>query len=249
MKDDFMELDLDADTIDFPHLEDFIGALAYLDEMRDGLPHLHERSISQLTEHSIKNSQSWEEYCGDSFEVEVIYRFHVPRALYFSFLIYLTSLVENKLNEVAKVVERVKLLPLSFRDINGDGSAIERVKKYISKLGGIEIAQIEGWDFLRDLAKIRNILVHQGGMLIPDKKHRKEIQELSKRNNNLVTATPAWDHEDAKINFGDEYCRVSAKQAYAFFQKLIKKCRLSVGKIKSSSPKIEPNESVSGNDD
>lgn len=231
MKDGYMKLDLEAvDPLEFPSLEVFVGALAYLDEMRDGLPHLYERSISHLE----AQSGSWEEFCGDSFEVDVVYKFHMPRALYYSFIIYLHSLIECKLDEVTKTVMKIKLIPIKSNDING--SVIERTQKYISKLGGIEIACIQGWAELRDLHVIRNVLVHRGGKPSADHKSRSEIKAISKRAKNLVTLTPSWDDEDSEINFGYEYCSDIAKIAYGFFKKLIEKCKLGIAHKEPSNP-------------
>ncbi|TWI57915.1 hypothetical protein [Halalkalibacter nanhaiisediminis] len=74
------------------------------------------------------------------------------------------SLLENSLNDICSVYQKILNLEISYKDIQGSG--IERSIKYLKKIIGNEnINNNQQWSSIRDWNKIRNVIAHNDGFI------------------------------------------------------------------------------------
>ena len=91
-----------------------------------------------------------------------------------SFLIACCSNFEYQLNNICKKEQKNKSLKLGYNDMSGQG--IDQAKNYFRKVIGVDISLDKSWQEVTNIKKIRNKLVHNNGVLEPEKSD-KEIKE------------------------------------------------------------------------
>ena len=87
-----------------------------------------------------------------------------PILFFSSFLIGWYSLIEHELTSLCKVLD-LKIL-VSIQDDLRYGEGIRRAYKFLDKSVGYKIYDVH-WQELVKIGRIRNKLVHEGGLLIP----------------------------------------------------------------------------------
>ena len=197
----------------------FSGAEAYLTEMCTATPAAHAASRARLKAHAEAEGWDYDDYDCAQSETDAVFEHHLPRVLNRSFLIYLHTLVEHGLSEAARDVRQRRSLPLKPNDLTG--SAIEKVCKYLTKVAGLAVGSLDGWAALRDVALVRDALVHRGGRLGTDTKTRSLLQQVALRSGGLVSSSGAWDDPNAELEFGSPYCLQAVRTAHTFFSALL----------------------------
>src|SRR6266508_437799 len=87
-----------------------------------------------------------------------------PPILHSSLIISTVILLEMEVKGYAEALRRVRNLNLGYNDLSG--SLIERFRKYVTVIGGIQVPVKKfHWADIVAVFEIRNALVHNGGML------------------------------------------------------------------------------------
>ena len=197
----------------------FSGAEAYLTEMCTATPVAHAASRARLKAHAEVEGWDYDDYDCALSETDAVFEHHLPRVLNRSFLIYLHTLVEHDLTEAARDVRQRRSLPLKPNDLTG--SAIERVCKYLTKVADLAVGSLAGWATLREVALVRDALVHRGGRLGTDAKTRDLLRQVAQRSGGLLSASGAWDDPNAELEFDSSYCLHAVRTAHTFFDALL----------------------------
>ncbi|WP_169432022.1 hypothetical protein [Dickeya dadantii] len=78
-----------------------------------------------------------------------------------SALVSLYSCLEHNLNDYCNICQKIAKTNISVSDFNGDG--IHKAKRYLTKLMDIDFGLSQEWQFMTDLNKVRNCVVHANG--------------------------------------------------------------------------------------
>lgn len=79
-----------------------------------------------------------------------------------SFIVHLYSILEKELNSICKRVKNELGLKIGIDDLAGKG--ISRSRLFLAKVVGVDFANLNShWQFLKNLAELRNFIVHADG--------------------------------------------------------------------------------------
>ena len=132
-----------------------------------------------------------------------------PNLLRSSFFLAVYGLLENSLRKRCLCIEEKTNPPVLLEDIAGKGY-IDRYRKYLEKLGGVDVGGIDEWDKLAMYGELRNRVAHHQG-------------RLNLRNTVLVKFiedTPSLDADGDEIIFKKGFCEEAIKTIRVFFQSL-----------------------------
>lgn len=210
------------------------GAEAYLSEMCTATPVAHAASRARLKAYAEAEGWEYDDYDCALSETDAVFEHHLPRVLNRSFVIYLHTLVEHGLSEAARDVRDRRSLPLKPNDLTG--SAIERSCKYLTKVAGLAVGSLSGWAALRDVALVRDALVHRGGRLGADATGRRLLHQVAQRSGGLLSASGAWNDPTAELEFGSAYCLHAVRTADTFFNALLAITRADIAFVDPFAP-------------
>ena len=102
----------------------------------------------------------------------------------YSLVVLIFSILEYFLREACDIVKRFKKLELSPNDLKGQG--IERVKNFIVKACKIPFpSNSSEWNFIQDLLKVRNCIVHANGK-VDEYKEPEKLKDIINRIDHLA---------------------------------------------------------------
>ena len=87
-------------------------------------------------------------------------------------LISLVSIFEETMYSICKVYKEKLNILVSFKDIKGKESWIDKTSKYLKEYANKNIRNDKDWEYIKFIIDIRNVHVHNGGIII-----KKEILE------------------------------------------------------------------------
>lgn len=87
-------------------------------------------------------------------------------------LISLVSIFEETMYSICKVYKEKLNILVSFKDIKGKESWIDKTSKYLKEYANKNIRNDKDWEYIKFIIDIRNVHVHNGGRII-----KKEILE------------------------------------------------------------------------
>lgn len=138
-----------------------------------------------------------------------------PNILRYSLFVMCYTFLEHELISLCKYIRRNRNYEISHTDIKGNG--IFKAKTYLKKVAKIEFPdQITSWGNIVNYNKIRNLIVHNDGLLDSEKKY-KEMKKLIETNELLITIS-----EQRKIMLSEKSCPEVIKDIESFFKELFK---------------------------
>lgn len=198
---------------------DFLAARNYLDAMEQAIPPARQAALDALVQRSEDEDWPEDDYDAEWQGLESVYDLTLPEVLCSSLLIYLHSRVETQLTVVAREVRKAKGLALRLNELSG--SPIERTQVYFTKVADIPVASLPQWSTLRDLALLRNALVHRGGAIGSDAQERERLRQLALRYPGLIEVSRGWKAETSELRFGTALCRLFISAAIELFDALV----------------------------
>jgi len=138
-----------------------------------------------------------------------------PNLLRRSFFLTIYSLLEDSLRKRCLCVEREKAPPVLLEDIAGSGY-IDQYRKYLEKLGGIDVQGISEWKNFSLYAQLRNLIAHNQGFLNPKNIN---LMRFIEGNSYLDTFYSDTDGEP-EIIFRKGFCEEVLAAIKRFFQAL-----------------------------
>jgi hypothetical protein len=191
----------------------------YLDAMESAVPPAHERALADMRRQAEAESWHEDDYESERQGIDGVYTYTLPEVLCSSLLIYLHSRIEVQLGVVARDLRQRQNLKLQVTELSG--SPIDRVRVYLTKVANVPVQDLPGWTALRDLAKIRDVLVHRGGQLGADPSEREKLRQLALRYPGLLSASIGWAKPDSELRFGSAFCRRLIDAAEELFEALL----------------------------
>lgn len=130
---------------------------------------------------SLLDDKNFIKYCKSSYEESTFY----PQSFRTSFFIQIFSVLEHELKEICLIHFQNNKKDFSIEDLKGN-SEIEKAKLYLKKSAKINISEIEQWDYLDTMRKIRNRFVHGQGDISQKHNDWNKIYNFLKLNKNIL---------------------------------------------------------------
>ncbi len=120
----------------------------------------------------------------DTWDLHSIFEEYFPTLQRGSALITLFSFIEHELENLCHLFSNEKEIKIKVNDLHGKG--INRSINYLKKVTGLKIdTSIQIWEEIKSIQKIRNLIVHNSGIL--HNKHKEpmkiELEYISKTEN------------------------------------------------------------------
>jgi hypothetical protein len=193
---------------------------AFLEAMTRAVAEAESREDEELKRRAAAESWPPEEYFAEQDVLREKFGHWLPRLSAYSVIILLQSLVETQLHAYARRLRRVQGQKLDVSDLQGKG--ICPAQKYITKVGGINIANDLGWRDLCNLQDLRNIIVHRRGRQ-GSPEQQKIVHRLLKQYPEDLSLRTLWsDPEDHEVLVTFRLCSHFMGQVEAFFRRLCK---------------------------
>jgi hypothetical protein len=139
----------------------------------------------------------------------------LPIVSAYSALVLLHSLVETQLLAYAKRLRKQRGLQLDVSDIKGQGVAA--LKTYFTKAAAVPIGQDLGWQELKNLQDLRNIIVHRRGQQGPDVRQQQNVQRLVAEYSSDLSLTEGVSLESRELLVSFRLCHHFVDQVEQFF--------------------------------
>jgi hypothetical protein len=130
----------------------------------------------------------------------------------------LHTIVETQLIALANRLRERGKLSLHVNEIEGD--PIERTKLYLKKVVNLNITSDSAWAELRDLAKLRNIIVHRRGLVGPNEENRKTVRMLVEKYSGHLSISGPTDSSESELEVSSELCRQFIDIIDGFFNRM-----------------------------
>ncbi len=113
---------------------------------------------------------------GGIWDLHTIFTKQFPNLQRRSTLITLFGLFENELDELCRFIREKQNLTVELKDITDSG--IERSTRFLSKVAGLKrVKETRYWSKIKDIQKIRNLVVHSDGRLTDANGNPKKTEE------------------------------------------------------------------------
>jgi hypothetical protein len=154
--------------------------------------------------------------------------YYFPHAFRSSFLIQIFSFIEFELKEICNHHHITLKTDVAISDFKGT-SDLDKAKIYLTKICKIQINDLKPeWDYLLEIRKIRNVLVHYQGIIKPDQKERNQMLKFIANEDGVeikeqpTDRRPDLSKEDLTIMVtGRKFNETLLANAEAFFKKLL----------------------------
>ncbi len=153
--------------------------------------------------HGIEN-QTW--------DLDAIFKEKFPSMQRSSSLISLFGFLENELDKLCALVQVTSKNPVELKDIIGKG--IERSTKYLIKVGKLDnIKQNDSWRKIKEIQKIRNLVVHNDGKLT-------DLNGEIKKDETRIVLESEFLEGEYRINFNPGYLDYVLESFELFFKSI-----------------------------
>lgn len=123
---------------------------------------------------------------------------------------------------LAQRIRKDRSINLNVTDITG--SQIDKSKIYLTKVAGIDVVNDQSWSLLRDLAKLRNIIVHRRGALRGDEKNQDDVQRMINEFSGELSLSGELTSNRSRLVISTRLCRLFLDEIAGFFTRLYIKC-------------------------
>ena len=130
-----------------------------------------------------------------------------------SFIIWLYGYLEKELDDLSNRLRKKLSLNLKLSDIFGKG--IKRANIYLRKVCELTLPEEALWRNLIYLAEIRNAIVHNGGIII-DNKRKGELKKFINRHDKK----DIFYYPNGKIILKKGYCVEAVDAVFTYLQKI-----------------------------
>jgi len=160
---------LDTQTLDFRliEIEAELFALDYhlnLIEEQIRNKEVFERMRSQRKIKKLNLTRDDPEWHEEQYELDYVIEFLLPRLFRSTFLVSLYAVYESAVTEIARLIQKQKVIAISINDLKGD--FLDRAKKYFKDVINFQLySGHEVWDRITMLSELRNAIAHTNGRI------------------------------------------------------------------------------------
>jgi len=206
----------------------------YYDVIEKGLASESGKKIKDYNERyetmlASNTEEGWAAHLDSQYiEQVVLLDYYFPHAFRSSFLIQIFSFVEFELKEICNHHHDTLKTDIAIADLKG-GSDLEKAKTYLSKICKVDINDLQPeWNYLLEIRRVRNTLVHHSGIIAPDNSDRKILLSFIEKENGIevkekpTERKPDLTKEDLTIMItGQGFNGRLLANAERFFKKLL----------------------------
>lgn len=198
------------------------GVKALIEHSARSVPEMEEQVKNALK--ALAESEGWDydDYDIAKQELEADYQHWVPKYAGYTATVLLWSIVETQMVECAERIAKDRTSPFRVQDIKG--SSIDAPVRFIKGLTGVDASRDPAWKRLKDLQKVRNIIVHRNGAKGEDPQLQKEFDTLISNNSKLGKTTGILSGEELWVS--TEFCLEYVTEIEQFFKRLFSKLGL-----------------------
>lgn len=142
----------------------------------------------------------------------------------YSFLVHIFSIFEYELSAVCLYLYKRDKTDFSFKDLSGSGD-VEKATKYLKKVYKVDFNQLTPeWNFIENVRKIRNVIVHNRGEITRNHRHWPAIYQFIKSEKQTIRFSQdiqEMSKEEFKLLYRSEDIFNLEIDAYNFNNKLI----------------------------
>ena len=212
----------------------FIEMREYYDIIEKGLSAETGKKIKSYNERldatiALNKGDGWAAHVENQYYEEVAkLDYYFPHAFRSSFLIQIFSFIEFELKEICNHHHITLKTDVAISDFKGTND-LDKAKIYLTKVCKIQINDLKPeWDYLLDIRKLRNVLVHHQGIIAPDDKERNPMLKFIARQDGIeikeqpTDRRPDLSKEDLTIMVTDRnFNETLLSNAETFFKKLL----------------------------
>ena len=208
-----------ADTLDWIE-----GVRTYIEEIEGAIPDIFFKKAEELR--LLGQELGWDPdtYFGEKANLERKYNYWLRQTFTYSVITVLHMIVETRLTALSKSLGNRKNIKIKINDIAG--SAIDKNKIYLSKVIELNISEDMALEHLRNLAKIRDIIVHRHGAQGQDKK---EVHRMIKYYKGGLTLNGRPEDEASELVIPIGQCKDFINVIEEFFKRIFNMAGLSHG--------------------
>ena len=155
------------------------GVRAIIAHADKSTPEMERKAQEELKSKAEGEHWEWVDYDVERQLLETSYQHWIPKYTGYSAIMLLWSIVETQLLACAERIGREKVFPFRVRDLKG--TTMDASVLFIRTVTGVDATKDTAWPFLRDMQKIRNIIVHRGGARGETPENQREFDELVAR--------------------------------------------------------------------
>jgi len=102
--------------------------------------------------------------------------YYFPHSFRSSFLIQLFSFIEYELKEICNHHHHTRQTDIPLGELKGS-SDLDKAKTYLTKVCKVDLNTLQPeWNYLLDMRRVRNLMVHHSGVIVPDHPDRKQLR-------------------------------------------------------------------------
>jgi len=165
-----------------------------------------------------EQQRSDEEYASKREQLDQLYRDWVSRFAHYATVILLHSLVESQLFACADHVRATRSSAAPVRKLKR--RALDRARRHLKDMAGFDVAEDrEAWVDLLRLEKLRNIIVHGGGVV--SELDQETVEALQRAYPGQVWIADGSEFRKAYVAISPGLCADFAAKVERFFRGLL----------------------------
>ncbi len=138
------------------------SARRYLEVVEQGIPVTRQRELEALRQRARENNWDWDEYSPSLSAVTDHFDNVMPQYLSYSFIVLLQGIIESRLVDLAKRMMRDRGISPPERWPR-ERAVSEEAKRFLTRHANLPVGTDPSWAVLRNIGKLRNLIVHRGG--------------------------------------------------------------------------------------
>jgi hypothetical protein len=194
------------------------GARAFLDALERAIPEADRQEREAIRTQAKREQWDESDYSVAMDEITAKFSWWLPGLSAYSTVVLLHSLVETQLHAFAKRMKHDQSLALSISDLRG--SPIDCAHTYLTKVASVDIGRDPGWEELRNLQKLRDLVIHRRGVP-PDDQRKAEVERLLNRYKGDLRRADRLNFE-GEIEISFALCRRFVDEVETFFRRVFK---------------------------
>jgi hypothetical protein len=195
------------------------GLSALIDLIDEAHPKVWEQGKEALSEWAKNEHWDYGDYSVEAQFLEANFTYWLPKEEAYSIIVLLSSIVETQLLAYAGRTAEQKGCAFNRKDFKN--KVLNQLAAYIKKVSGSDLTKNERWEVMKDLQRLRNIIVHGAGK--PDEVQKHQLKQICKRRPGIsLNENPFTMWHDPEISLTVRYCRYFAREVEEFFKGLFK---------------------------